>query len=391
MSVLVAAWVIVSAVSCLALLYSTAMLVRRCPQLGSLRYPDPATWPALGVVIPACNEAATIDAVVTSLLAQDYPGSLEIVLVDDRSTDATGAIVDRLAARDPRVTAIHLHAVPDGWLGKVHALQRGLERVRGEFVLFTDADVHFAPGALRRALAWAQAERLDHVTVFAQVRHRTFWVGVVLSSSLRAVMVLARPWRATDQRSPAAIGTGAFNLVRRAAFERTPGFAWLRLEVADDIGVGVMMKRHGGRAGVAIGRGQIVHDAYATFGAAVRGLEKNGFAQAARFSAWRGLTLAALGAVGSFGLYAAFLPVGVPWLWMVGAAGLAMYAVAAFVGTRASGTSLVVALASLPLGDLAMAWIVARATVLGVWRGGLVWRGTTYPTALLRAGRRVAM
>src|SRR6185295_13892658 len=344
----------------------------------------------LSVVVPACNEAGTIEPALASLLAQNYPG-LEIVLVDDRSTDGTGAIIDRLAASDPRMRAVHVRELPAGWLGKVQALQRGLEHVRGELVLFTDADIHFAPGALRRAVAWVEAQRLDHLAVLGEVRYRSFWVGVCLSSALRGIFTLVRPWEAMNPRSAKAIGTGAFNLVRRAAFERTPGFEWLRLEVADDIGLGLMMKQSGGRPGVLLGRGQVRHEAYPTLADAVRGLEKNGFAQAARFSPWRGLSMVVLAVVGSLGAFAAFLPVGVPWLWAVGASGLLAFGVALVIIARAFSAPFAYVLLSLPLGDLVMAYVVARATVLGVRRGGLVWRGTMYPTELLRGGQRVDM
>jgi cellulose synthase/poly-beta-1,6-N-acetylglucosamine synthase-like glycosyltransferase len=115
---LVVAWAIAAALACMVLLHGAIMLVRRCPQLAALHPPDPATWPALGVVVPACDEAATIEPALASLLAQDYP-RLEVVIVDDRSTDGTGAVADRIAASDPRVTAVHVHELPDGWLGKV--------------------------------------------------------------------------------------------------------------------------------------------------------------------------------------------------------------------------------------------------------------------------------
>ena len=387
---LIVGWAFLGAISSVLLLHGTIMLVRRCPQLGELRPPEPPSWPALSVVVPACNEAGTIEPALASLLAQNYPG-LEIVLVDDRSTDGTGAIIDRLAASDPRMRAVHVRELPAGWLGKVHALQRGLEHVRGELVLFTDADIHFAPGALRRAVAWVEAQRLDHLAVLAEVRYRSFWVGVCLSSALRGIFTLVRPWEAMNPRSAKAIGTGAFNLVRRAAFERTPGFEWLRLEVADDIGLGLMMKQSGGRPGVLLGRGQVRHEAYPTLADAVRGLEKNGFAQAARFSPWRGLSMVVLAVVGSLGAFAAFLPVGVPWLWAVGASGLLAFGVALVIIARAFSAPFAYVLLSLPLGDLVMAYVVARATVLGVRRGGLVWRGTMYPTELLRGGQRVDM
>jgi glycosyltransferase involved in cell wall biosynthesis len=390
LAALVVAWVVLAVIGSVSLLHGAIMLVRRCPQLGELGPPDPPSWPSLSVVVPACNEARTIERALASLSAQDYP-SLEIVLVDDRSSDGTGSIIEHLAESDRRISAIRVRELPRGWLGKVHALQHGLERARGELILFTDADIHFAPGALRRAIAWVEDRRLDHLAVLAEVRQSSFWVGVCLWSALRGVLALARPWEAMDPRSGKAIGTGAFNLVRRAAFERTPGFEWLRLEVADDIGLGLMMKRFGGRPGLVLGRGQVLHDAYPTLHDAVRGLEKNGFAQAARFSAWRGFAVVVLGVLGSLGLFAAFLPVGVPWLWAVGTSGLLSFGAASIVIARAFNAPLAYMLPSLPLGDLVMSYVVARATVLGVLRGGLVWRGTTYPTELLRGGRRVDM
>src|SRR6185503_6720653 len=112
------------------------------PVLARQRSPDPPRWPKLSIIIPACNEAASIEAAVTSRLAQDYP-DFEVCVIDDRSTDGTGAIVDRLAEGDPRVRAVHITELPEGWLGKVHALHRGVSIATGEWLLLSDADVHF--------------------------------------------------------------------------------------------------------------------------------------------------------------------------------------------------------------------------------------------------------
>ena len=117
---------------------------RRVPVLADLPISPPRVWPRLSIVIPACNEAPAIQGAVESILAQDYP-NLEIVLIDDRSTDETGVIIDRLAASDFRILRIHVTRLPDGWLGKVHALCRGAEASTGEWMLLTDADVHLAP------------------------------------------------------------------------------------------------------------------------------------------------------------------------------------------------------------------------------------------------------
>jgi glycosyltransferase involved in cell wall biosynthesis len=386
----VVAWAILFAGSCVLFLRGAIALARRCPQLGALRPAEPSRWPSLAVVVAARDEADALESAVSTLLAQDYP-ALEVVLVDDRSGDGTGAAMDRLAARDPRVSVVHVRALPDGWLGKVHALQRGVERAGGAWLLFTDADVRLAPGVLRRAVAWAEERALDHVAVLADVAVRSFWTGVCYAATVRAILALARPWEAADPTSKRAIGTGAFNLVRRAAFDRTPGLEWLRLEIADDVGLGVMMKRAGARPALLLGRGCVAVDWYRTLPEAVRGLEKNGFAQAARFSLWRGLGVAALGTVGSLGAFAAFLPVGVGWLPAIGIAALGAHLAATAILARVRALPLGCGLLSVPLGELVMAWIVARATVLGARRGGATWRGTLYPTALLRAGRRVDM
>src|SRR5215831_16820 len=115
---LVVAWSVLGATSTALFLYAAVMLVRRCSQLGELNPGEPSSWPGLSVVVPACDEARTIESALASLRAQDYP-DLEIVVVDDRSTDGTSEIVDRIAAADARVQAVHVSELPMGWLGKV--------------------------------------------------------------------------------------------------------------------------------------------------------------------------------------------------------------------------------------------------------------------------------
>src|SRR5512145_1182343 len=128
--------------------------LKRLPVLNQQFAPAPERWPLLSVIIPACNEAANLESAVSTLTRQDYP-HLEIMLVDDLSTDSTGEVIDRLALGDSRIRAVHVRTLPEGWLGKVHALQRGVEIARGEWLLFTDADIHFSEGTLRQAIAVA--------------------------------------------------------------------------------------------------------------------------------------------------------------------------------------------------------------------------------------------
>src|SRR6185503_9934014 len=121
-------------------------------------------FPKISIVVAARDEAKSIERAARSLLALDWP-DLEIVLVDDRSTDGTGAILDRLAREDRRLRVVHVTTLPPGWLGKNHALQLGADAAQGGWLLFTDGDVLFHPDTLRQAVAYANARQLDHLTV----------------------------------------------------------------------------------------------------------------------------------------------------------------------------------------------------------------------------------
>ncbi|MCE7874966.1 glycosyltransferase, partial [bacterium CPR1] len=131
-------------------------------------HPDP---PGLSIVVAASNEEHTVQAAMSSLLALDYP-DLQVIVVNDRSTDRTGDLLERLAARDGRLTVHHVRTLPPGWLGKTHALQQGAGLARHELILFTDADVHFSPDSLRRAVAALQAMDLDHLVVTPWIEAR---------------------------------------------------------------------------------------------------------------------------------------------------------------------------------------------------------------------------
>jgi len=350
----------------------------------------PARWPRLSVVVPACNEAADLEAAARTLLAQDYP-DLELIFVDDRSTDATGAIIDRLAASDPRAKAIHIRELPAGWLGKVHALDRGLRESAGEFVLFTDADVHFAPGALSRAVAYAEQHRLGHLAGLPELRPGTFVTDAMISVFLRQFLTVTRAWAVRDPRSRAFIGIGAFNMVRRAAIEATPGLEWLRLEQGDDVGLGLMMKRSGARCDVVNARGLVALHWYRTVRDAAVGSEK-GWATGLRFSLLRALVAAALLPALELSPILTLLPLAFEPVRPAGYAGLAVLAAcAATIGlmTRWGRTvSLARGLAG-PLTAPLLAALTIRTAILGWRRGGIMWRGTLYPTEMLRGGMRV--
>jgi cellulose synthase/poly-beta-1,6-N-acetylglucosamine synthase-like glycosyltransferase len=188
----------------------------------SLRaFPGPrraeARTPPVSIVVAARDEARAIERAMRSLLALDYPG-LELVAVDDRSADPTGAILDRLAAANARLKVLHVRELPAGWLGKNHALALGARDATGEILLFTDADVEFAPYSLREAVAVLEDERLDHLALAPRLRLPGAWLAACVAYFGRQFYVFLRPWRARDPRSGAHIGVGAFNLVRASAY-----------------------------------------------------------------------------------------------------------------------------------------------------------------------------
>src|SRR5258708_6682500 len=153
--------------------------MRTVPMLGELKSVEPAHWPKVSLIVPARNEADSIERAVRSRLGDDYP-DLETVLVDDRSSDGTGAIVDRLAAADARVVPVHLTQLPSGWLGKVHALHQGVARAHGEWLLFSDADVEFQPGTLRRVIAYCEERGIDHLAALPLFRCNGLLVDAVV-------------------------------------------------------------------------------------------------------------------------------------------------------------------------------------------------------------------
>lgn len=342
-------------------------------------------WPALSVIVPACNEARRIEAAVGSLSAQDYPG-LEILAVNDRSTDATGEILERLAARDARIRVLHVAALPEGWLGKVHALHQGAQRARGAWWLFTDADVRFRAGTLRRAIRYAEAQGVDHLVCVPEVHAEGFWLDVAARAFLLMMSVGARlAWvNAPNSRTP--MGIGAFNLVRAEVFRRTPGFAWLRMEPVDDYALGMMVKDAGARTRLAGAEEDLSVTWYESLHAMVKGLEKNSFGPAANYSWMRlGLSLALV-----WGLVAAppaGLALGGPALG-AGLAALAAIAVFAFLAPRRRARDAGAWLLA-PLGMAMVGAMMLRAAWRCTRHGGIEWRGTRYPLEALRRGQRV--
>lgn len=350
-------------------------------RIGTLPLEARTAWPKLSLVMPARNEAAQLEAALASKIASTYP-NLELVLVDDRSTDETGAIADRFATMDPRLKVVHLHELPPGWLGKVHAMAKGFDACTGEFVLFSDADIVIEPGTLERAVGEADRRQLDFLTIFPTMRISGLLLTASLATMFRILVLFTRPWAVRDPRSSAYMGVGAFNLVRRSALAKTKGLEWLRMETGDDVTLGWMMKRSGAACDVFLGGRDVHLEFYPSFGTMMRAVEKNGVS--APFPA---LVAGAL-AMATFELgFLAGFALGGPWQIASCLVLLCSPLLNALVGQWMGYPTWTSPVAS--LGVLPFSFVMLRSATLALVRGGVTWRGTFYPTKVVAESRRL--
>lgn len=242
--------------------------------------PEPA--PQVSIVLPVRNEEANIDGVLASLLAQDYP-CLDLTVVDDGSADATPARLAAWAARDGRVRAHRVDALPPGWAGKAHALHTGVGRTTGAWLLFTDADTRHAPQALRAMVGHALRERLDLLSLFT--RFALVGPGMRLLTPIGALIALERatPGELRDPGHRAALANGQYILIRRAAYLASGGYAadGLRATFADDVHLAQLVKGRGGRVALVNGRELVSNEQWKTWGAVWRGWRKSAYGEIA--------------------------------------------------------------------------------------------------------------
>ena len=341
----------------------------------------PVHAPGLIVIVPAKDEAETLRPAMETLLAQDYPW-LRILAVDDRSADGTGYLLEELAAAHPgKLEVLHLTETVEGWIGKTFALETATQRSQSEYILYTDADIWFSPSILRRALAYAEISGADHLVVAPTPVTKT-WGERVLLGCLQVVALWgARPWRVADPKARRdAVGVGAFNLVRRVAWEELGGFAPQRLAVLEDVTLGLRMRAAGMRQRLVFAPGLVlVHWAAGALGL-IRVMTKNLFALV-NFWTWL-LAIAALGLITLFLLPLAeiFWPVTL----LPGLITLGCITVCYRVCSEINGSDARFGWAY-PLGALALLWAMARSAVVTLWRRGVLWRGTFYPLRELRA------
>ena len=238
------------------------------------RYDGPQRTPRVSVVLAARDEKERIERSVRCLLEQRNV-DIEVVAVDDRSTDGTCEILQRVAATDARLQVLRVDELPEGWLGKPWALHRGAQEIRGDWVLFTDADAWMGPDVVRRAVDAAEARGVEHLSLLPGESDVTLWGRAsLLSFSMGLIFFAAQ----ANRGLPVAVGVGAFNMVRTSAYRAIGGHAALRFDVIDDLKLGLLLLRGGFRSRCLGTRSGLEVRWAPTAGGIVRALEKNYFA-----------------------------------------------------------------------------------------------------------------
>lgn len=365
--------------------------IPRLPNLLSEEFEDvneESALPQISVIVPARNEEQAIEQTLRSLLAQQGI-TIEILAVNDRSTDRTGELMDLVAAegraQGKSIGVVHIEELPAGWMGKTHAMALAARQASAPWLLFTDGDIFFREDCLRRAFAYAE-KQTDHLVLFPSLIFKTAGERMMLSTFQALSMLFTRPWKTPDPKSRESFGMGAFNFIRTQVYRSIGGFEGHPMEVLEDVKLGYEVKRHGFRQHVVVGQNLThLHWASGAIGI-VRNLTKNIFAV---FRFRPVILLAACMGIAIFCLTPALSLVG---SWLMRTAGIAAFA-AAFSLFRTcqrylNGVTVWYALL-VPVATCLIVYMMIRSMVVTLVRKGVVWRGTFYPLAELRkhAGR----
>ena len=232
--------------------------------------------PKVSIIVPACNEEKNIEVALKSLVTQNYK-NLEIIVVNDRSTDKTPSILDRLSTEYSNMTISTISELPLGWVGKNHALYNGAKQAKGEYLLFTDADIVMDSTAIQRAVYNMQQNKLDHIAVMPEIKMPGFILNLLSVAFYAYFGLLFKPWKGKSLKSKRSIGLGAFNMMRRQAYLESGTLKAIPMRIDDDIQLGKIIKKKGFNQEFLIGKGLLLVEWYSSFKGMVDGLTKNFF------------------------------------------------------------------------------------------------------------------
>ena len=362
----------------LKLFYQNSLI----PELSEESVGQPHTWPKLSIIIPACNEEDTIKTALTKVLNIDYP-DYQVIVVNDRSTDQTKSILDKMTSFYPHLEVMHIETLPEGWLGKLHALHVGTQRADGQYLIYADADVHFHPTFFTKIVAYAEQQQLDYLSAIPLFHGQSWILRSLIFAFSCFFMAMTRLGSVNLDRPGAFGGVGVFQMIRASFFEKTPGWSWLKLEIGDDMAMAYMCHQYGSRARFIKASRLLALTWYPDTTSMIQGLEKNIFPVGMQFSIIRTFLV-------SVGLFALVFS---PWLLIV-------------MDHIYLGLSFIIVqiLCNLTAPALGISWferilspyismLLIIAIMQSMWKtlkqGGVIWRGTFYSVEDLKEGQRL--
>jgi len=346
---------------------------KNLPSIDRLPFRDEKSL--ISIIIAAKDEEKSIKQTVETLLDQKYV-NLEILAVNDRSTDSTGSIIENLAAHHANVHAITIETLPSGWLGKNHALHIGAQQAKGTYLLFTDADIYFHENVVSRAITFLKNENLDHLTAAPNLRAGSFFLKGLISFFLFGFGYLKRPWTANHPSKKGGMGVGAFQLLTNACYEGIGGHHAIRFRPDDDLAMGLRIKKLGYRQNLVTALRSLSVEWYPDLPSAFKGFEKNAFA---------GLNYSVLFALLAIaGVFTSqILPFITIWssrlpLQMISAFTIVLLFYLYALTMRHLTTYSNWIVFGLPIFAVLFIYMLSRALLLTFLRGGIEWRGSHY-------------
>ncbi|HUP49269.1 MAG TPA: glycosyltransferase family 2 protein [Thermoanaerobaculia bacterium] len=368
-------WVVL--IGWIAALLRTIIHLGLLPRLRADAAPD---GPLVSLVIPARNEEGNIERTIRSLLAQTYR-SIELIVVEDRSTDATGAILARVAEEDARLRVISGSETPAGWLGKPWALHQGSEAATGEILLFVDADVVYERPAVAAAVAHLRASGASMLMLLPRIVMRSFWEWVAMPQLAMTVYSFFPTWLSNRTTLPVlGIGGGSGNMVWRSDYDDAGGYEALHDAVIDDVGMARLLRRKGRRTIVVRAEDFVSVRMYDGGRAVVEGFTKNLFAVGNRSYFWAivGVSVTLLFHVLPYALALAGQ--------VLAGAAVGIITLTRLILFAALGYRLDYAVWAHPLMGLCWSGMALRSMWITGVRGRLAWRGRSYDAARTRFG-----
>jgi len=336
--------------------------------------------PKISVIVPARNEEAQIRSGLTTLL-QSTGVDLEVIAVDDRSTDSTGRIMDEIATTDRRLKVIHITELPVGWLGKNHAMHVASEMATGELLLFTDGDIIYEPAAIEIAVRHFVKKNLQHLCLLPRMLPGSIFENAAVAF-FGLAFAIGMQLHLIKTRWPLSYaGVGAFNLVDKKFYRSIGGHNPIAMDILDDVKLGKLIKKNGGTIDFQMAQKLLSVRWQPSLWGVVTGLEKNGFASL-NYSI-RQLLIATFVFLLTM-VFPYVSPLVLSWQDASGfvATAILWHLLYAFVVFRLPGGALLTPL--FPFGAGLMAFAYWRSAVITLRQGGVRWRDSFYPLAQLR-------